>query len=140
VIQLVEGGVSTVDALAIATSIAAEPCGVADRKGRIAAGVDADLLVVEDDPLNDITALRNVQAVFVCGVTATCDPPDQVMVSKPRRPGRRFANNIDRGVRSALGVFSRRRSVDPGVRAVRGQAWERLALAISRCLGIPIWR
>jgi len=67
VIHLVEGGVSTVDALATATCIAAESCGVADRKGRVSAGFDADLLVVGDDPLGDITALRNVQAVFVRG-------------------------------------------------------------------------
>lgn len=67
VIQLADGGVSASDALATATSIAAEACGVADRKGRLSVGFDADLLVVGGDPLSDITALRNVQAVYVRG-------------------------------------------------------------------------
>jgi imidazolonepropionase-like amidohydrolase len=67
VIQLADGGVSASDALATATSIAADACGVADRKGRLSVGLDADLLVVGSNPLDDITALRNVQAVYLRG-------------------------------------------------------------------------
>jgi imidazolonepropionase-like amidohydrolase len=66
-IRLVAGGVSITDVLASATSIAAESCGLPDRKGRLSAGFDADLLVVEGSPLENIAALRNVQAVFVRG-------------------------------------------------------------------------
>jgi imidazolonepropionase-like amidohydrolase len=65
--RLVGGGVSITDALASATSIAAESCGMADGKGRLRAGFDADLLVVEGNALEDIAALWNVQAVFVRG-------------------------------------------------------------------------
>ena len=67
VIHLVDGGVSASDALACATSLAAAACGVADRKGRIGAGLDADLLLVDGDPLADITALRHVRAVYLRG-------------------------------------------------------------------------
>ena len=67
VIALVEAGVSTVDALASGTSAGAEVCGLGDRKGRLRAGFDADLLVVHGDVPTDITALRNVQAVYVHG-------------------------------------------------------------------------
>jgi imidazolonepropionase-like amidohydrolase len=67
VIDLADGGVSTADALASATSLAAEACGVGDRKGRLAARFDADLLLVDGDPLTDITALRNPAAVYVGG-------------------------------------------------------------------------
>jgi imidazolonepropionase-like amidohydrolase len=67
VIELVTGGVSNADALASATSIAADACGVADRKGRLRAGMDADLLLVRGDPLTDITALRHVEAVYLAG-------------------------------------------------------------------------
>jgi imidazolonepropionase-like amidohydrolase len=67
VISLVEFGVPTVDALASATSGAADVCGLVDRKGRLRAGFDADLLVVDGDVCSDITALRNVQAVYVRG-------------------------------------------------------------------------
>ena len=67
VIDLVDGGMSTADALASATSLAAEACGIGDRKGRLAADFDADLLLVDGDALADITALRNPAAVYVRG-------------------------------------------------------------------------
>lgn len=66
-IQLVGGGVTAVDALASATSYGAEVCGLADRSGRLAPGLDADLLVVQGDPFTQIEALRDVQAVFLRG-------------------------------------------------------------------------
>jgi imidazolonepropionase-like amidohydrolase len=71
VIDLVAGGVCTADALASATSLAAKACGVADRNGRLAADFDADLLLVQGDPLADITALRNPAAVYLRGHRAT---------------------------------------------------------------------
>jgi imidazolonepropionase-like amidohydrolase len=64
---LVEGGVSTVAALASATSLATAACGLGDRKGRLRAGYDADLLVVDGDPVADIGALARPIAVFAGG-------------------------------------------------------------------------
>jgi imidazolonepropionase-like amidohydrolase len=64
---LAEGGVSTVAALASATALAADACGLADRKGRLRAGYDADLLVVDGDPVADIGALARPAAVFAGG-------------------------------------------------------------------------
>jgi imidazolonepropionase-like amidohydrolase len=64
---LVGGGVSPSAALASATSLAAVACGVGDRKGRVAAGFDADLLVVDGDPIADIGVLRRIAAVYVGG-------------------------------------------------------------------------
>lgn len=66
-IHLTDGGVSTADVVASATSIAAEACGLTDRKGRLAPGLDADLLLLDGDPLADITTLRNVEAVYLRG-------------------------------------------------------------------------
>jgi imidazolonepropionase-like amidohydrolase len=57
-----------VDALRAVTSLAAQACGLADRKGRLAAGFDADLVAVDGDPLVDPTALTAVTAVFRGGV------------------------------------------------------------------------
>ncbi len=71
VIDLVAGGVCTADALASATALAAKACGVADRKGCLAADFDADLLLVDGDPLADITALRNPAAVYLRGHRTT---------------------------------------------------------------------
>lgn len=72
--DLVDGGVSAADALASATSVAAQECGLAARKGWLRAGRDADLLLVDGDPLRDITALRRPVAVMVHGTWA--DLPD----------------------------------------------------------------
>jgi imidazolonepropionase-like amidohydrolase len=65
--NLVDCGMSTVDALASATSVAARACGLADRTGRLAVGLDADLLLVDGDPLRDITALRRPAIVVSRG-------------------------------------------------------------------------
>ena len=71
VIDLVAGGLCTADALASATSLAAKACGIAGRKGHIAADFDADLLLIDGDPLTDITALRSPAAVYLHGHRAT---------------------------------------------------------------------
>ncbi|MER6347676.1 amidohydrolase family protein [Streptomyces sp. NPDC001595] len=68
VADLVAGGVPADDALATATSLAADTCGLTDRKGRLRRGLDADLLVVRGDPLRDMAALAEPVAVSVSGV------------------------------------------------------------------------
>ena len=50
VVELSGLGLTNGQALESATSVAAAACGVADRKGRIAPGCDADLLVVPGEP------------------------------------------------------------------------------------------
>ncbi len=64
---LSRAGLTNAEALAAATSVVAEACGVADRKGSLSPGKDADVLAVKGDPLADINALRNVVAVFKAG-------------------------------------------------------------------------
>jgi imidazolonepropionase-like amidohydrolase len=64
---LVDCGMSTVDALASATSVAARACSLADRTGRLAVGLDADLLLVDGDPIRDISALRRPVTVVSRG-------------------------------------------------------------------------
>nr|WP_285555254.1 amidohydrolase family protein [Streptomyces hygroscopicus] len=61
-------GLTAEAALAAVTSRAAEAAGLGDRKGRIAAGYDADVLVVDGDPANDPAALLKVAGVFRTGV------------------------------------------------------------------------
>lgn len=65
--QLVGLGMSPLDALRAVTSVAAEVCGLANRKGRLAPGFDADLVAVAGDPLTDPTALLDVRAVYLAG-------------------------------------------------------------------------
>ena len=61
---LAHAGLSNTEALSAATAVAAEACGVSDRKGAIAAGKDADLLVVDGNPIQDLSALLKVKAVY----------------------------------------------------------------------------
>jgi imidazolonepropionase-like amidohydrolase len=58
-----DGGDTPMDALMSGTSVAAESLGMADTIGALAPGMEADLVAVEGNPLEDITAVRRV--VFV---------------------------------------------------------------------------
>jgi imidazolonepropionase-like amidohydrolase len=61
-------GMTPAEALRVATSGAARACGLGDHKGRIAAGYDADLLIVDGDPRTDLAALHRIRSVYVRGV------------------------------------------------------------------------
>jgi imidazolonepropionase-like amidohydrolase len=67
VADFVHGGIPTAAALAMATSTAAEVTGLGREKGRLRAGFDADVLIVDGDPFADIAALTRVSAVFANG-------------------------------------------------------------------------
>lgn len=58
------------EALATATSGAADVCGLGRSKGRLLAGYDADILVVEGNLSEDVTALRRVRQVVVRGTVS----------------------------------------------------------------------
>jgi imidazolonepropionase-like amidohydrolase len=64
---LVQSGLKPIEALAAATSEPARFFGFHDR-GRIAKGLRADLVLVNGDPSNDITATRNIVGVWKLGV------------------------------------------------------------------------
>jgi imidazolonepropionase-like amidohydrolase len=64
---LVAAGLSTVEALGAATSAPAASFGLRDR-GAVRPGYRADLLLVDGDPLADITATRAIQRVWVGGI------------------------------------------------------------------------
>jgi imidazolonepropionase-like amidohydrolase len=61
---LVGLGMSPSRALHAVTGVAADACGLRGRKGRVAVGADADLIVIAGDPLRDIAAVHNVVAVY----------------------------------------------------------------------------
>jgi imidazolonepropionase-like amidohydrolase len=60
-------GMSNAEAIMNVTAVAAQVCGLADRTGTLETGHDADLLAVAGNPLEDITAIHDVVAVFARG-------------------------------------------------------------------------
>ena len=65
---LADVGLSHAQALAAATSVAAAACDLADHKGILTPGMDADVLAVGGNPLDSLAALHDVRAVFRAGV------------------------------------------------------------------------
>ena len=63
----VMAGMSNMEAIVSATRDAAASCWVEDSVGTLAPGMQADALVVQGDPLQDIAALRDVADVFLAG-------------------------------------------------------------------------
>lgn len=65
---LVEAGFTPVEAIHIATYNGAQYLGELDRIGTIAAGKQADLVVIKGDPSKNIEDIENVETVFKDGV------------------------------------------------------------------------
>jgi imidazolonepropionase-like amidohydrolase len=79
-IELVGIGMTPLEALQAATTTAAELLGVEDHTGRIAVGMDADLIVLERNPLEDIGIVQDVLMVVNDG---------KVIVQRGDWPGER---------------------------------------------------
>ena len=62
-----DGGDSPMDALSSGTSVAAESLGMGTKIGSLAEGMEADLVAVQGNPLDDITAVRHVVLVMKHG-------------------------------------------------------------------------
>ena len=66
-VMMVEAGMTPMDAIRSATLVSAELLGVGDKLGTIEVGKEADLIATPDNPLEDITALKNVTTVVKAG-------------------------------------------------------------------------
>lgn len=62
-----KSGMPTHEILNACTSVAAQACGVGDTVGSLQPGFQADIVVVDGDPLTDIKAMRSVKAVYLAG-------------------------------------------------------------------------
>ena len=67
-VEFVQVGLTPREALRAATATPAELLGLSERTGRIAVGFEADLIVLDRNPLDEIEAVNDVLAVFQDGV------------------------------------------------------------------------
>lgn len=65
---MVEGGLSPMDVIVAATRNGAEVCQLLDQTGTVETGKWADIIVIDGDPLTDLSALERVKLVFKEGV------------------------------------------------------------------------
>jgi imidazolonepropionase-like amidohydrolase len=64
IIELVACGMSHMDAIKSATSVSAECMGIDNRVGVVKKGLEADLVIIDRNPLTDITAIQDVLVVI----------------------------------------------------------------------------
>ena len=64
---MVENGMTPQEALEASTRVAADLLGILDHAGTIEVGKQADMVLIDGDPLSDPAALRNIWAVFQSG-------------------------------------------------------------------------
>jgi imidazolonepropionase-like amidohydrolase len=62
--ELVQVGLTPMEAIQSATSIAAECLGIANRTGSIRSGLEADIVAVERDPLKEVSGLADILLVI----------------------------------------------------------------------------
>jgi imidazolonepropionase-like amidohydrolase len=72
-----DGHQPPMDAMDSAQSLAAESLGMADQIGSIAPGMAADIIALQGDPLQDITAVRRVVFVMKGGVVYRNEVPER---------------------------------------------------------------
>lgn len=76
---LVKAGLTPMEALQAATKNAAEFLGHLDSEGTVAAGKDADLVLLDANPLDDIHNTQKIRAVFVRGKLLNRAALDQLL-------------------------------------------------------------
>ncbi|WP_410785215.1 amidohydrolase family protein [Kribbella sp. C-35] len=112
-VQLVRAGLTPAEAVVAATSAPAEVFGLADR-GRLTVGARSDLLLVDGNPLADITATQRIRHTWVGGEQVR---PEEYAGSEQELAGIRFlgetTDRIVAALRSCSQGFRRRRQPLP---------------------------
>ena len=90
---LVRAGLEPAEALAAATALPAQRFGIEGR-GRIAPGMRADLLLVDGNPMEDITATRAIAGVWKNGYAVEGDPAAGATPARAA-PGQTLVSDFD---------------------------------------------
>jgi len=64
---MVAAGLTPMEAIVAATSDAARCMNIADRVGTLRIGLDADFLLMDRNPLDDISETRSLESVWIRG-------------------------------------------------------------------------
>jgi imidazolonepropionase-like amidohydrolase len=72
---MVRGGMSTLEAITAGTGFAARVIGIDDKVGTLQAGLEADIIVVSGNPVEDLDRLRHLQLVMQAGHVRPHAPP-----------------------------------------------------------------
>lgn len=115
-----DGGDKPMDAIISGTSMAAASLGLGDQIGAIAPGFEADLVAVQGNPIEDITAVRKVVFVMKGGRAVKTDPLEglwqgydgewghvsrQLIALAQAIPAEKYSWRPSPGVRSTSEVF-----------------------------------
>lgn len=95
-VLLTRAGLSKTEALAAATSVPARVFGLDDR-GRIAQGMIADLVLVEGNPAEDITATRAIRQIWKDGRSVERNLPEPDTAEAPPAPTDGLISDFDGG-------------------------------------------
>lgn len=93
---LVRAGLSNGEALAAATAVPARRFGLDDR-GRIEAGMIADLVLVEGDPSSDITATRAIRRIWKDGREVSREIEEPSATAAPPAPDNATISQFESG-------------------------------------------
>jgi hypothetical protein len=85
--HLVAAGLSPLDALRSATSEPAKFLGLEGEAGMIRPGARADIVLLQDNPLSDIGAVRSVQTVVLAGVVYDRHDLEQMLANVEQNAG-----------------------------------------------------
>ncbi|MDR6993267.1 CIA30 family protein [Luteimonas sp. 3794] len=102
---LVQAGLTPQQALVAATSAPAARFGIADR-GRIAPGLRADLVLVEGNPLDDITATRRIDTVWKNGARVERVQPAAAAATAGAVPGDTRISDFEAGLDARFGNWA----------------------------------
>ncbi len=73
----VEAGLTPMQAIVLATKNGAEHLGIADRKGQVREGMEADLILLDKDPAENIANMQFIERVFLKGKIVFSQKPIQ---------------------------------------------------------------
>lgn len=141
----VEAGLSPMQAIVLATKSAAEHLGIAGRKGCVKPGMEADLILLDKNPAEDISYIQFIDKVFRKGKLVFSQTPVQMYAI----PAYRYPEGIDilrylsadgRGVRElTLSHTGEGPEIEHAVER-GGSAWSRETCRVEENLSTLQWR